>query len=234
VDGGDVLPVDGLGRDAEGDGAGGDVAGGRLRVVRVLVVEVVLADVDHWQPPERGHVHDLVEQPLPERALAEEADGDRVGAAGAGGEGGAGGDPGRPADDGVRTQVAVLVVGDVHGPALAAAVALGLAEQLAEHPLGRGALGQAVSVAAVRARDVVVAAERLAHADGDGLLADVEMRQAGHLRAAVELVHALLEQADAAHPLVHAKGEVGREGGGVGADGRHRATSSPDMRASTS
>ena len=53
-------------------------------------------------------------------------------------------------------------------------------------------------MAAVRGRDPVVAAERGAHADGDRLLADVEVREAGHLRAAVELVRLLLEEADAA------------------------------------
>jgi len=49
--------------------------GGRLEVVGVLVVEVALADVDHGQRPQRRHVHDLIQQPLAERAVAEEAGG---------------------------------------------------------------------------------------------------------------------------------------------------------------
>src|SRR5215467_7324130 len=74
-----ILPVHLVGRDVEGGGARQRVAGGRLAAVRVLVVEVVLADVDDRQLPERGHVHDLVEEALPERPLAEEADRNLVG-----------------------------------------------------------------------------------------------------------------------------------------------------------
>src|SRR5438552_1529150 len=99
------------------------VAGRRLEVVRVLVVEVVLADVEDRQRPQRCHVHDLVQDPLAERALADEAHGDLVGAAALCGEGGAGRDPGRAADDRVRAQVAVRVVGDVHRAAFALAIA---------------------------------------------------------------------------------------------------------------
>ena len=51
-------------------------------------------------------------------------------------------------------------------------------------------------VAAMRAGDVVVAAQRLADADGDGFLADVEVREARHQRARVEIVDLLLEQAN--------------------------------------
>jgi len=203
VHGEDVLAVDLLGRDPEGLGAAGDRARGRLRPVRVLVVHVVLADVDHRQLPERGHVHHLVEEALAERALAEEAGGDLVGPARLGREGGARRDAGRAADDRVRAEVPVLVVGDVHRAALAAAVAGLLAEQLGEHPVDRGALREAVAVAAVGRGDVVVLPQRLADADRDGLLADVEVGEAGHLRAAVEIVDLLLERADLPHLLVH-------------------------------
>src|SRR5262245_14556684 len=56
-----VLAVDGLGVDAERARPGQDLAGGGLRARRVLAVEIVLADVDHGQGPERGHVHRLVQ-----------------------------------------------------------------------------------------------------------------------------------------------------------------------------
>src|SRR5579885_1744696 len=75
-----VLPVDLLARDPERLGAGGDRPGRHLGEGRVLVVEVVLADVDDRQAPERRHVHHLVQEPLAERALAEEAHGDPVAA----------------------------------------------------------------------------------------------------------------------------------------------------------
>jgi len=59
-----------------------------------------------------------------------------------------------------------------------------------------------VTVAAVRARDEVVAAQRLAHADGHAFLADVEVGEARHLRALVQLVHLLLEGANLRHLAV--------------------------------
>src|SRR5437588_165901 len=182
-DGDDVLAVDLLRRDSERAGARGHVARRRLRPVRVLVVEVVLADVDDRQLPERGHVHHLVEEPLAECALAEEADGHLVAAAHLRRERCTGGDPGRAADDRVRAEVAVLVVGDVHRAALAPAVAGLLAEQLRVHAVGRGALGEAVPVAAMRGGDVVVAPQGLANPYRDRFLADVEMGEARHLRS---------------------------------------------------
>src|SRR5579884_1801952 len=211
VDPEDVLPVDDLGRDPERLGAGGDLARGDVLVRGVLVVEVVLADVDHRQLPERRHVHHLVEEPLAECALAEEADGDAVGAERPRGEAGARRDAGGAADDRVRAEVAVRVVGDVHRAALAAAVALLPAEELAVHEPHVGALGDAVAVPAVRRGDRVVAAERRADADRDRLLADVEMREAGHLRRQVELVRLLLEGADAQHALRHRERELARD-----------------------
>jgi hypothetical protein len=46
---------------------------------------------------------------------------------------------------------------------------------------GHVALGDRVAMAPVRAGDVIIAPQRLAHAHGDAFFADVEMRQAGHL-----------------------------------------------------
>ena len=93
-------------------------------------------------------------------------------------------------------------VSDVHRAALAAAVAGGLAEELGEHAVDGRALGQAVAVPAVGAGDVVVPAQGFADADGDGLLADVQVRQPGHFRRDVQLVDLLFEEADLQHLLV--------------------------------
>ena len=125
--------------------------------MRVLVVEVVLADVHDRQRPERRHVPDLVQQPLAESSLAEEADGDAVAAEALRGERGPGGDARRAAHDRVRAEIAVLVVGDVHRAALASAVPGLLAQQLGEHAVELGALCEAMAVAAVRRCDPVVA-----------------------------------------------------------------------------
>src|SRR5882724_8824505 len=73
----------------------------------------------------------------------------------------------------VRSKVAAFRVGDVHRAALAAAIARFLAEQFGEHAVWRRAFGQTMPVAAVRARDVIVAVERLANPDRDGFFADV-------------------------------------------------------------
>src|SRR5919197_1290295 len=208
VHGAHVLPVDLARLDSERSRPREDVAGRRLEVMGVLVVLVVLADVDDRELPERRHVHDLVDEALPECALAEEPARDLVRAEPVRRERRPRRDPGRAADDGVRAEVSVLVVGDVHRTALAAAVAGFPSEQLREHAADVGALREAVAVTAVRRRDPVVAAQCAADADGDGLLADVEVRQARHLRAAVELVGVLLEQPDQRHPAVHVERQL--------------------------
>src|SRR5688572_13422655 len=204
VDGAGVLAVDRFVGDAEGRGAGRDIAGRRFAEMRVLVVAVVLADKDDGQLPQLRVVHLLVEDPLAERALAEEADRHAAVLQILRREGGAGGNAGAAADDGVRTEVARIRVGDVHRAALALAVPRFLAEELGKHPIGGRPLRQAVSMAAVRAGDVVVRAKRLADADGNRFLADVEVRQARHQRARIEIVDALLEQPDGNHLPVQA------------------------------
>jgi hypothetical protein len=169
----------------------------------IFAVEIVLAGIDDRQLPERGHVHHLVEQPLAERAVAEEADGDGARAEALGGQRSTRGDAGGAADDGVGAQIAVFLVGDVHRSALAAAIAFRLAEQLAEHFLELRALGDAVAVAAVGGGDVVCLFQRLADADGNRLLAGIHVREAGHLGRKVELVGIVLEGPDARHLAVH-------------------------------
>src|SRR5947208_1058765 len=91
--------------------------------------------------------------------------------------------------------------------------------------------------AAVGGRVLVVLPQRGAEADGDTLLADVQMGEPRHLRAPVQLVHVLLEQADLGHLPVHLEPRpvrylFRRQRHSLG----HRVTSVsiPDMRASTS
>ena len=60
-----------------------------------------------------------------------------------------------------------------------------------------------MAVTAVRAGDVVVVPQRLADADGDGFFADIQVREARHQRAGVQIVHLLLEQANHQHLPVH-------------------------------
>src|SRR5580704_7125831 len=99
-------------------------------------------------------------------------------------------------------------------------------------------------MAAMGAGDVVVDVQGFADADGDGLLAAVEMCEAGHERARVEFVHLLFKQADAHHLAIGAQplgffcdlGNFGRLGGGHGHFLPPAVTGvvTPDMAASTS
>ena len=183
---------------ARGDGAGGDFLG--LGVFRIAVV---LAGIDDRQVPERRHVHDLVEQPLRRGPVPEETHGDIVRALQFRAQGRSGGDPHRAADDGIRAEIAVALIGDMHRPALAPAIALFLAQQLAEHLLEIRALGHAMAVAAVGRGDAVVIGQGFADPDGDGFLARIHMRQPRHLGRQVQLVRVVLEGADAHHLPVH-------------------------------
>src|SRR5712671_2517740 len=103
------------------------------------------------------------------------------------------------ADNCVRPKVASRWISDVHRSTLSPAVARFLAQQLGEHAIGSRALGQAVTMSTMRAGNVVVSAQRFANAYCDRFLAAVEMREAGHQGARVELVHLLLKHADADH-----------------------------------
>jgi hypothetical protein len=104
---------------------------------------------------------------------------------------------------------------------MAAPAIAGLApHELGHHAVGAGALGDAVAMAAVVARDVVVVAQVRAGADRDRLLADVAVRGALD-RARLELLdHALLEGADAHHVGIEAlqlrrrQLQIGRDGQG--------------------
>ena len=52
---------------------------------------------------------------------------------------------------------------------------------------------------AMRAGNVVVAAQRFAYADGDRFLADIQMRQTRHLGAEIKLIDLFFEQTDLQH-----------------------------------
>src|ERR1019366_6826796 len=70
-----VHAIDGFRRYTEGDATrdrvrpGGDVLDGGE-----FAKTIVFTHKQHWQPPDRGHVHDLEQQALIERAVAEEGD----------------------------------------------------------------------------------------------------------------------------------------------------------------
>src|SRR5580658_9632584 len=160
----------------------------------------------------------------------------------------AGGDSYAAAHDRIRAEVAGRRIGNVHRSAFATAITSFLTEQLGEHSVGSSALGQAVSVAAVRTGDVVVDAERFADAHGHGFFAAIEVGQSRHESPRVEFVHLLFKQANAhqlavdAQPFVflrlHRRFAASRRLGGCS---RHfffppavTGVDTPDMAASTS
>src|SRR4029453_7003962 len=195
----DVLAINGLGRHPEGLRPGDHIAGGRFRKMGVLVVAVVLTREDHRQLPELCEIELFVEEALPQRAFAEEADRDAILLEILRRKRCTSRDAGAAADDGVRPEVAGCRVGDVHRAALALAVAGFLAEQFSEHQIRRRAFGQAVPVTPVGAGDVVVSPQRLAHADGNRFLTDVQVREARHQGSRVKIVNASLEQGVSHH-----------------------------------
>src|SRR3990172_9497108 len=202
IHGAHVLPIHLFGQNAKRLGPRRYISGSGFGVMRVLVVKIVLANVNDGQFPELGQIHFFVQQPLPQRALAEETHRHLPRAALFRGERRAGGNARAPPDDGVRAQVTCLLIGNVHRAAFAPAITGLFAEQLREHAIHRRAFGQAMPVSAMRAGDVVVAAQGFTHANGHRLLPDVQMRQPRHLRGSVKLVDLLFELADFRHLLI--------------------------------
>src|SRR3981081_604756 len=82
---------------------------------------------------------------------------------------------------------------DVHRPALPAAQAGPLREQLGHHAIDVRALRQAVTVSAVRRCDVVVLAQCRANPDRDRLLTERRVDEARDLPVAVQLADPGLE-----------------------------------------
>src|ERR1019366_2528726 len=198
----------------------------------VLVVHVVLADVDHRQLPQRREIHDFVKRALAERTFTKKADRDLMGAQMFCGEGGAGGDTDASAHDGVGPEVAGGGIGDMHRSTFAFAVPGFFTEQFGKHAVGRGALGETVSVAAMRAGDVVVFVQHGTDADRNRFFADVEMGEPRHESAGIDVVHMFFEKADRHHVVEHLDPLRTLRAGIRLRTGCHCAT--PDMRASTS
>ena len=91
----------------------------------------------------------------------------------------------------------------MHGTAFALAVAGFFAQQFGEHSIGGGAFRQTMSMAAMRAGDVVGALQSLAHANRDRFFADIKVGQTRHQRARIKLVNLRFKLADGNHLPVH-------------------------------
>ncbi len=217
----DVVPVDRLALEAE---RGDDVAHALdVRVGRArgeLGEAVVLADEDHRQPPERREVDRLDEDPALDRAVAEEDDGDRVVAELSRRQRASERERDVAADDARRTEEAVLDVHEVHRASEPSAETAVATHQLRQHPLGRRALRERVSVRAVAGVDGVVRPQLPADPDRHALLADAQMHQPVHVVGPRERADPLLEDADPPHP----KEQLEAEGAVELLHGAHCAT----------
>ena len=199
-----VVAVDARRRHAERCGAR---AGPRPAVTLVGAGEggdaVVLAHEQHRQPVERGPVEPLEERPAVDRAVAEEAGDDRVGfPAQLQRLRRADGDRDAAGHDAVGAQHADGEIGDVHGAALAAAVAARAAEELRHHRAGSAPL--AMAWPCPRWFDVSRSSLRrlMQTPGGDRLLADRDMQRPRDLARAVRLERGLLEGPDAHHRAI--------------------------------
>src|SRR5215475_15358449 len=233
IDSANVLSINGSSFQPESGRAAQNVARCRFRVVRVFGVQVVLTDIDHGKQVKLSQVHHFVEHALSQSAFPEEADPHLVLSQALCGERRSGGNAGTAAHNSVRSEVAGRRVGNMHGASLALAVAGLFPQQLGEHSIGGSTFRQAVSVAAMRAGDVIRRFQRLAHTNCYRFFTDVEVRQSGHQRTRIEFVDLFFKQADGQHLAVHAVPlsnllrRARRLRGGC-----HLAT--PDMCASTS
>jgi hypothetical protein len=163
-------------------------------------VQVVLADIEHRQVPDLGHVQGFMESALVVGGIAEEADGDLVAALHLDGLGHTGGQREGTAHQGIAAHEMVLRIENVHGAAATLAAAGLLAEQLGHHGLGVGTAFDGMDMVAVAGDDVVMTRARGFHdAETAGLLAGVEMEEASNLAFHIGFVATLLEAAREQH-----------------------------------
>ena len=205
-----VLPIHVRRLQAECCGASLDVASRRLREMGVLVVHIVFTHVDDRQLEQLRQVHYFVQHALPERAFTEKARRNPTVAQALRGESCARRDSYTAGDDRVGTEVTSVGISNVHRSAFAAAIPSFLTQQFSKHPLRRGSFGEAMSVATMRAGDVVILPQRFANPHRHRFFADVQVSQSWHQSARIQLVHLLFERANAHHLTVH--GQIALDG----------------------
>ena len=165
-------------------------------------VLVIFQNVDHRQFPCRRHVQRLMEGPLVRRAVTEVRNGNGVVSPQFRCIRTAGCQRNSGADNAVCTQNAQVGVDHVHGAAPTVAISGFLTEQLCQHLVRAGALGNAVSVAAMGCGDVVCFLQCQRRTHGAGLLSQTQMDVTGQLASCESLGCHLFELADADHHFI--------------------------------
>src|SRR5580700_4114067 len=123
VDRSHILPVHRFRLQSKSRRASGNITRSCFREMRVLRIHIVFADVKDRKIPKSREIHLFVKNALPESTFAEEADGGSLVSQMLGGKCRAGGDANASRDNRICPQVAGGRVRDVHGTALALAIA---------------------------------------------------------------------------------------------------------------
>src|SRR5271165_2600701 len=199
----EIVATDLDSRQAEPGRTSGDVtAADGIAYSGAFAVLVVLEHKDRRQLQHHRHVHRLEGGALVRAAVAGERDRDGAASQGLGGQCGADHERRPATDDAVGAEHAAVEIGDVHRSTLAAAQPALFGEQLLHHQNRVAALGDAVAMAAMGARDVVPWPEMRADADGCGFLPSIEVDKSGNAALRELFLHALLEAADRDHVAI--------------------------------
>src|SRR5690606_33711771 len=194
IDGKNIVAVHDDARDAIAHCPVGDVLhGGCGPVGSGGSVLVVLTDKDSRQLKGGSHVHTLMEGTPVGGTIAKEADGHLIGFHQFGRQGGPYRQVITAPDHTVGPQHADGKVGDVHGAALAAAVAGSFTIYFRHHFLQVRTLGNGVAVAPVGTGNVVVLAQDSTDPGGNGFFTDVEVDKARDLSSQKEFIDPLFK-----------------------------------------
>ena len=140
--------------------------------------------------------------------------------------------------DAVGAEQPDRLVVEMHRAAATAADAVGLAEQFRHHAAGIGALGERMSVAAMRRRHPVGPAKMGADSDAGRFLADIEMQKARRFALAAGDLRDAFETTQEDHALEEVEEnlsvrQVGAAFGMIRSRSRSRHPSLPSRRAAT-
>jgi hypothetical protein len=162
-------------------------------------IAVVLAHEDDRELPQGGQVEGFMRMATGQCALSKEAQHDGVTFLVLDREGQAGRQGQVPTNNRVSAHEVPLSIHQVHGAAPALAQARRFPEELGHHLAGIRPPGQAMTMLAVGADNIIIPAERGCCSHRHCLLTDVEMEKAGNLRQGVHLRRFFFESADQEH-----------------------------------